>query len=147
MDDLFETAEAALTTLVGGEADFRDDQWEAIEALVETARRVLVVQRTGWGKSAVYFVATAAAARRGARARRCSSRRCSRLCATRSTPAERGGVRTGRITSDNRDEWEQIVDELERDEVDVLLVSPERFANPRSATTCCRRSPTRRACS
>ena len=59
MDDLFEAAEAALSTLVGREAHFRDDQWEAIEALVADQRRVLVVQRTGWGKSAVYFVATA----------------------------------------------------------------------------------------
>ena len=58
MDDLREQARAALRELVGDDAEFRGDQFEAIEALVAQRRRTLVVQRTGWGKSAVYFVAT-----------------------------------------------------------------------------------------
>src|SRR3712207_1479400 len=52
-------AEAVLRRLAGEHARLRDDQWRAIEALVVDRRRVLCVQRTGWGKSAVYFVATA----------------------------------------------------------------------------------------
>ena len=67
----------ALRELVGrDDADFHDGQFEAIEALVEGRRRALVVQRTGWGKSAVYFVATGLLRARGAQGRRSSCRRC-----------------------------------------------------------------------
>ena len=38
---------------------FRPGQLEAIGDVVADRARVLCVQRTGWGKSAVYFVATA----------------------------------------------------------------------------------------
>ena len=70
-------AEKILRALVGrDDAVLRDDQWEAIEALVADRRRALVVQRTGWGKSAVYFVATGAAARPRAPDRRSSCRHC-----------------------------------------------------------------------
>src|SRR5690349_24210701 len=65
--DLRAEAEAALRALVGrDDARLRDDQWTAIAALVREHRRALVVQRTGWGKSAVYFVATALLRARGA---------------------------------------------------------------------------------
>jgi ATP-dependent DNA helicase RecQ len=54
-----ERAEEHLRALVGrDDARLREDQWSAIEALAVDRRRSLVVQRTGWGKSAVYFVAT-----------------------------------------------------------------------------------------
>ena len=59
-------AEKILRALAGPDAALREDQWQAIEALVVARRRVLVVQRTGWGKSAVYFVATALLRARGA---------------------------------------------------------------------------------
>src|SRR3954464_4601476 len=52
-------AEQHLRALAGPDAQLRDNQWTAIEALVQGRKRALVVQRTGWGKSAVYFVATA----------------------------------------------------------------------------------------
>lgn len=67
--DLRTTADVVLARLVGapaGAARLREDQWHAIEALVADKRRALVVQRTGWGKSAVYFVATALLRERGA---------------------------------------------------------------------------------
>ena len=66
MSDLHDEANEALRTLVGSGAEFRADQFEAIEALVADRRRALVVQRTGWGKSAVYFVATRMLRDRGA---------------------------------------------------------------------------------
>ena len=128
MDELFDEAEATLRTLVGGDARFRHDQWEAIQALVAQRRRVLVVQRTGWGKSAVYFVATALLRRRGAGPTLLVSPLLS-LMRNQIDAAQRGGIRTHRITSDNTTEWEHVTDLLRRDEVDVLLVSPERFAN------------------
>ena len=76
-DALRDEAERCLRALAGPNAALRDDQWTAIRALVTERRRALVVQRTGWGKSAVYFTATALLRARGL-ARRSSSRRCSR---------------------------------------------------------------------
>ena len=106
------------------------DQWEAIEALVEHRRRVLVVQRTGWGKSAVYFVATQAAARTRRRADAAD------LAAARldAQPDRRGPARR-RARRPHHERQRRRVGasdqgELERDEIDILLVSPERFANP-----------------
>ena len=136
-------ATAALRALVGSPtAEFRDGQLEAITALVADRRRVLVVQRTGWGKSAVYFVTTALL-RDEARGRRCSCRPCSRSCATRS---RRGRARRASGRDDQQrqpDAWDEVDRAARRDEIDLLLVSPERFANPGSAPTCCRRSRTR----
>src|ERR1700683_5825488 len=63
---LRDEAERHLRALAGEGARLRDDQWTAISALVAARRRALVVQRTGWGKSAVYFVATALLRGRGA---------------------------------------------------------------------------------
>jgi ATP-dependent DNA helicase RecQ len=128
MDGLFEEAEAALSALVGQPARFRDDQWEAVEALVAARRRVLVVQRTGWGKSAVYFVATALLRARGFGPTLLVSPLLG-LMRNQIAAAERGGVRTQRIASDNPGEWETITEALRNDELDVLLVAPERFAN------------------
>ena len=78
-----DAALAVLRQALGPAAEFRDGQLEAIEAVVEQRSRLLVVQRTGWGKSAVYFIATRLLRER-APAPRSSSRRCWRSCATRS---------------------------------------------------------------
>ncbi len=129
MSDLHDEANQALRTLVGSEAEFRADQFEAISALVDDRRRVLVVQRTGWGKSAVYFVATRMLRDRGAGPTLLVSPLLS-LMRNQIEAGERGGVRSARITSDNTDDWEKIVADLDADRVDLLLVSPERFANP-----------------
>ena len=121
-------ARAALRELVGA-TDFRPGQLEAISALVEEHRRVLLVQRTGWGKSAVYFVATRLLRDRGAGPTLIVSPLLA-LMRNQVDAAAGGGVRAGRITSDNTEEWEQIREGLRNDEIDLLLVSPERFANP-----------------
>ncbi len=134
MSDLHDEANSALRTLVGSEAEFRPDQFEAIEALVADRRRVLVVQRTGWGKSAVYFVATRMLRDRGAGPTLLVSPLLS-LMRNQIEAGERGGVRAARITSDNTDDWEKIVADLDADRVDLLLVSPERFANPQFRDT------------
>lgn len=39
-------------------AEFHEGQFQAISQLVEYQSKLLVVQKTGWGKSAVYFIAT-----------------------------------------------------------------------------------------
>ncbi|WP_144877051.1 RecQ family ATP-dependent DNA helicase [Microbacterium sp. 1.5R] len=121
---------AALRELVGREdADFHDGQYEAIEALVDGRRRALVVQRTGWGKSAVYFVATLLLRRQGAGPTVLVSPLLA-LMRDQIAAAERAGVRAVAINSTNAHEWSDVLAQLDRDEVDVLLVSPERLNNP-----------------
>jgi ATP-dependent DNA helicase RecQ len=132
--DFATEAQAALHALVGPTAEFRDAQLEAIEALVVAHRRVLVVQRTGWGKSAVYFVATRLLRARGAGPTLLVSPLLS-LMRNQIEAGERGGVHAARITSDNTSDWEQVEADLDADTVDLLLVSPERFANEQFRNT------------
>ncbi|WP_350348783.1 DEAD/DEAH box helicase [Agromyces sp. G08B096] len=120
----------ALRDLVGrDDAEFHDGQYEAIEALVEGRRRALVVQRTGWGKSAVYFVATLLLRRAGAGPTVLVSPLLA-LMRDQVAAAERAGVRAVSINSTNAHEWADVLQQLDADEVDVLLVSPERLNNP-----------------
>ncbi|EYT52841.1 ATP-dependent DNA helicase RecQ, partial [Leucobacter sp. UCD-THU] len=112
------------------DADFHDGQFEAVHALVADRRRALVVQRTGWGKSAVYFVATALLRRRGAGPTLLVSPLLA-LMRDQVAAAERAGVRAAAINSATADEWDRIEARLAADEIDVLLVSPERLNNPR----------------
>jgi len=119
-----------LRTLVGRpEAEFHDGQYEAISALVDDRRRTLVVQRTGWGKSAVYFVATMLLRARGAGPTILVSPLLA-LMRDQVAAAERAGVRAVTINSANRHEWDDVAARLRDDTVDVLLVSPERLNNP-----------------
>ncbi|WP_298328992.1 RecQ family ATP-dependent DNA helicase [Haloactinopolyspora sp.] len=130
-ETLEQEAEALLQRLVGDPgARFRDGQWESVRDLVEHRRRVLVVQRTGWGKSAVYFVATALLRRRGAGPTVIVSPLLA-LMRDQVAAAERAGVRAVTINSANAEEWGEISAALAEDAVDVLLVSPERLNNPR----------------
>ncbi len=125
-----ESARAILATLVGrGDADFHDGQWEAIATLVDERRRTLVVQRTGWGKSAVYFVATLLLRRLGAGPTILVSPLLA-LMRDQVAAAGRAGVRAVAINSANAHEWSEVLARLAADEVDVLLVSPERLNNP-----------------
>ncbi|MSO38587.1 MAG: RecQ family ATP-dependent DNA helicase [Acidimicrobiia bacterium] len=122
-------ATTILRALVGSpDATFRDGQLEAIEALVSDRRRVLVVQRTGWGKSAVYFVATRLLREQGAGPTLLVSPLLA-LMRNQIDAGTRGGVRTETINSDNKDDWDRVKLELDRDAIDLLIISPERFAN------------------
>ena len=121
---------AILRTLVGrDDADFHDGQFEAISALVDERQRALVVQRTGWGKSAVYFVATLLLRRSGSGPTILVSPLLA-LMRDQIAAASRAGVRAVAINSTNPHEWADIQTALARDEIDVLLVSPERLNNP-----------------
>lgn len=127
---LREEAEAALRELVGrDEARLRDDQWTAIEALAAFHRRALVVQRTGWGKSAVYFVATKLLRARGAGPTVIVSPLLA-LMRDQIAAASRAGIRAVTINSANMTEWDEVHASISRGEVDVLLCSPERLNNP-----------------
>jgi ATP-dependent DNA helicase RecQ len=147
-----------LRRLAGEHARLREDQWRAIEALVVDRRRVLCVQRTGWGKSAVYFVATALLRGRDADLGATGHHLATGLTAggtdsgatghgTETGPtvivspllalmrnqveaAGRAGIRARTINSANLDEWAEITAEINDGTVDVLLISPERLNNP-----------------
>ncbi|MFE7412056.1 RecQ family ATP-dependent DNA helicase [Streptomyces laurentii] len=125
-------ADAVLARLVSdptGTARLREDQWRAIEALVAEGRRALVVQRTGWGKSAVYFVATSLLRERGAGPTVIVSPLLA-LMRNQVEAAARAGIRARTINSSNTEEWDTVQEEVAAGEVDVLLVSPERLNNP-----------------
>jgi ATP-dependent DNA helicase RecQ len=128
-DDVMEAAQRSLRALAGQDARLRPDQWSAIEALVVGRRRALVVQRTGWGKSAVYFIATALLRERGAGPTVIVSPLLA-LMRNQIAAAERAGIRAATINSSNTGEWEEIYAEIRAGRVDVLLVSPERLNNP-----------------
>jgi ATP-dependent DNA helicase RecQ len=124
------SAEAHLRALVGrDDATLRDDQWSAIEALAVDRRRALVVQRTGWGKSAVYFVATLLLREAGAGPTVIVSPLLA-LMRNQIAAAERAGIQAVTINSTNMGEWEPVHEQIAAGEVDVLLVSPERLNNP-----------------
>jgi len=128
--DVRREAERHLRALVGSDhAELREDQWRAIEALAVDRRRSLVVQRTGWGKSAVYFVATLLLRAEGAGPTVIVSPLLA-LMRNQIAAAERAGIRAVTINSTNIEAWEPIQDQIRAGEVDVLLVSPERLNNP-----------------
>lgn len=122
-------AQELLAQLAGDGAVLRDDQWTAIEALVVGRRRALVVQRTGWGKSAVYFIAAKLLREQGRGATVIVSPLLA-LMRNQVAAAQRAGVRAATINSGNITEWDEIHRQVSDGEVDVLLVSPERLNNP-----------------
>ncbi|GAA4264425.1 RecQ family ATP-dependent DNA helicase [Frondihabitans peucedani] len=129
--DLDAEALGLLRALTGrDDAVFHDGQLEAIRALVDDRRRALVVQRTGWGKSAVYFIATLLLRRRGAGPTLLVSPLLA-LMRDQVAAAARAGVRAAALNSANAHEWADVQQQISRGEVDVLLVSPERLNNPR----------------
>ena len=124
--ELRDQAQALIAQMAGPSAVLRDDQFTAIEALVEQHRRVLLVQRTGWGKSAVYFAATRLLRDTGGGPTLLVSPLLA-LMRDQIAAAERIGVRAMAINSANVDEWSAVSDALAADAVDVLLISPERL--------------------
>jgi len=111
------------------DAEFREGQEEAIRRVVEGREtRLLVVQKTGWGKSFVYFIATKLLRERGAGPTLLISPLLA-LMRNQIAAAERMGVRAVTINSDNQDEWTNVETAIQRNEIDILLISPERLAN------------------
>ncbi|WP_414940560.1 RecQ family ATP-dependent DNA helicase [Amycolatopsis sp. cmx-11-51] len=126
---LRDRAETLLRALAGDSARLREDQWTAIEALVAHRRRALVVQRTGWGKSAVYFLATALLRERGEGPTVIISPLLA-LMRNQISAAAKAGIHAVTMNSANPQEWDQVQAAIAAGEVDVLLVSPERLNNP-----------------
>jgi ATP-dependent DNA helicase RecQ len=120
---------ALLRVLAGPQATFREHQLEALSDLVRLRRRVLCVQRTGWGKSAVYFLATVLLRRHGAGPTLLISPLLA-LMRNQIAAAEQLGLRAVTVNSTNREDWAAVRRRLEEDSVDLLLISPERLNNP-----------------
>ncbi len=111
-------------------ATFREGQEEAIRHIVEGRGRLLVVQKTGWGKSFVYFIANKMLRDSGAGPALLISPLLA-LMRNQIAAAERMGVHALTINSDNADDWDSVEEQIRNDRVDVLLISPERLANER----------------
>jgi len=122
-------ASRVIEAIAGPGATLRADQRVAVEALMEPAARVLVVQRTGWGKSAVYWCATALHRAAGDGPTLVVSPLLS-LMRDQVAAAGKAGLTAATINSSNIGEWSKIEEQLAEDELDVVLVSPERLANP-----------------
>ena len=110
------------------DAEFRDGQWEAIDALVNRRERLLIVERTGWGKSAVYFIATRILRDRGRGPTLIVSPLLA-LMRNQIEAARRIGIQAVTINSSNRESWPALQRTVHNDEADALLISPERLAN------------------
>jgi ATP-dependent DNA helicase RecQ len=123
-----ETTLALLRQMLGPAAQFRDGQWEAIDLVANQRQRLLVVQRTGWGKSVVYFLAAKILRDAGAGPTLLISPLLS-LMRNQILAAERLGIRAATIHSQNLEDWEQVEAALQANQVDVLMVSPERLGN------------------
>lgn len=127
--DQADVAGGVLRRMAGPDAQLRPDQQRAVAALCEPAARVLVVQATGWGKSAVYWIATAIGREAGRGLTLVISPLLS-LMRDQVEAAARAGLTARTLNSSNFDEWSRVEQEIADDAVDVLLVSPERLANP-----------------
>lgn len=131
---LREQADYWLKTAIGDHADFRDGQWEAIEALVVNRQRSLVVQRTGWGKSLVYFLSTRLLRDQGYGPTILISPLLS-LMRNQLEAADKLGLQATTINSTNQDEWATIEQDIRANKIDLLLISPERLRNERFQET------------
>jgi ATP-dependent DNA helicase RecQ len=123
-----EAQELLKTAINDPNARFRAGQWEAIDALVNHRQKMLVVQRTGWGKSSVYFISTRILRDRGAGPTVIISPLLA-LMRNQVEAAERLGIRAVTINSTNNEEWDAIFQSILADEIDAVLISPERLSN------------------
>ena len=125
-----ERASELLDDIARQPVDFRSGQWEAISEIVERGGRALVVQRTGWGKSAVYLIATRLIRERGGGPTLIVSPLLA-LMRNQIEMADRAGVRAATVNSTNREQWDEITDRAIGGDIDLLLISPERLNNQR----------------
>ncbi|CPR18055.1 RecQ family ATP-dependent DNA helicase [Brenneria goodwinii] len=116
------------TALSNPTANFRHGQWEAIDALVNQRQKLLVVQRTGWGKSSVYFISARIFRDRGMGPTIIVSPLLA-LMRNQIESAARLGIVAETMNSTNTDDWQAVTTRILKDQIDCLLISPERLAN------------------
>lgn len=128
-DEIRDRAYELLEQSIGPNAEFRPDQWEAIRSLVRDKDRLLLVQRTGWGKSTVYFIATKLLREQGSGPTLIISPLLALMYNQVQDASEQLGLNAWTINSNNTDEWTEAREAIENDNCDLLLISPERLAN------------------
>ena len=116
------------TALANPASEFRDGQWEAIDALVNLRQKLLVVQRTGWGKSSVYFISTKIFRDRGMGPTIIVSPLLA-LMRNQIESAQRLGIVAETMNSTNQNDWQAVTQRILNNQIDCLLISPERLAN------------------
>ncbi|ACR12653.1 ATP-dependent DNA helicase, RecQ family [Teredinibacter turnerae T7901] len=116
------------TALANPAAEFRDGQWEAIDALVNHRQKLLVVQRTGWGKSSVYFISTKIFRDRSMGPTIIVSPLLA-LMRNQIESAQRLGIVAETMNSTNQNDWQAVTQRILNNQIDCLLISPERLAN------------------
>ncbi|HDP78967.1 MAG TPA: RecQ family ATP-dependent DNA helicase [Mesotoga infera] len=121
-------AQQILEKMLGKGVSFRPDQWEAVDAVVNEHRKVLLVQKTGWGKSIVYFLC-AYFLRKESKALVLLVSPLLSLMRNQIDMARRIGIIAETVNSTNPAEWEEILERTKNNEVDILLISPERLGN------------------
>ena len=109
-------------------AHFREGQWEAIDAVTNERKKLIVVQRTGWGKSSVYFISTRILRDRGAGPTIIVSPLLA-LMRNQIEAAERLGINAVTINSTNQNDWNSIINDIKSNRIDAVLISPERLSN------------------
>ncbi|WP_437887424.1 RecQ family ATP-dependent DNA helicase [Phytobacter sp. V91] len=122
------------TALANPTATFRDGQWEAIDAVVNQRQKLLVVQRTGWGKSSVYFISAKIFRDRGLGPTIIVSPLLA-LMRNQIDSARRLGIKAETLNSTNTENWSAVTQRILDDQIDCLLISPERLANDRFIET------------
>ena len=128
MNEHFHHAQTLLQQMLGEDTDFRQGQWQAIETVAIQKKRALIVQRTGWGKSIVYFLATKLLREQGAGPSLLISPLLS-LMRNQIQMAEKIGIRAFTINCQNKTQWDQVREKIKSDQCDILLISPERLNN------------------
>ena len=124
-----ESAEQLLKTAIAQpDARFREGQWDAIDALVNQNKKLLVVQRTGWGKSSVYFISTKIFRDRDQGPTIIVSPLLA-LMRNQIESAERLGIKAVTMNSTNTADWDKVTQDILANKIDCLLISPERLAN------------------
>ncbi|RXK48070.1 RecQ family ATP-dependent DNA helicase [Halorientalis pallida] len=121
-------AQQLLERSIGQDADFRPHQWEAIEGLVNNQERQLLVQRTGWGKSTVYFIATKLLRERGAGPTLIISPLLALMRNQIEDAEQQLGLDGWTINSNNTEEWDEAKQRVVDGQCDILLISPERLS-------------------
>ena len=115
-------------SLLNINVSFREGQYEAIDAVVNKRKKVLVIQKTGWGKSSVYFISTKFLRQCGYGLTIIISPLLA-LMRNQIESAKKLGLNIATINSSNIDHWNEVKSSILSDKIDALLISPERLAN------------------
>lgn len=125
--EIYDESYKILKSVYGENASFREGQYEAIEATM-TNKRTLVVQRTGWGKSLVYFMCT----KLFKKMNRGFTMVISPLLVLMENQAEMAkklGIKCDVLNSTVRDRRSEILEKLTTDQLDLIFITPETLFN------------------